>query len=268
MSVIKRGPILILVVILIVVLVGGGGLALLGTKFENDRVQNEVNDLNAATSDLTSLGALSNISGKGWISAGLGSEQILSILKGLRDHKCCVLESDFAVPALETLSHIQVVLAEEKLHIDDMTLASDTPKALQTAMVNAYGANEQLVRDVSQVILDWSQTFGDEKREGRIKAMEDATQVGLVAYTDAQEKIDFQIGQTRSQQDVVSTRLNVLKTSQTELKTRSYLFLSALALGLVLFVVLLVMLIRLRKAPQPVIVERLQARRAPKKKRS
>jgi|GEM_PF-4852941 len=268
MSVTKRAPALILTILLIVALVGGGGLAILGTQQESGRIQNEIRDLNAATSDLTNLGGVASISGKGLISAGGGYYQILAILSSLRERKCCVLEGDFAVPVLDTLSHYQVVLADERTQISKITLVSDSTRALQTAMLNAYSANEKLAGDVTQVLLTWAETFGDEKRENRIKAMEDAAQAGLVEYTAVQQKIDQQIGQVRSQQDTVSAQLKVLQASQDELQTRSYLFIAPIVLGIVLAIVLILVISRSRKAIAQVASAEAHTKRTAKKKRS
>ena len=268
MSVTKRASALILTILLIVALVGGGGLAILGTQQESGRVQNEIRDLNAATSDLTNLGAVASISGKGSIGAGGGPTQVLSILNSLRDHKCCVLDGDFAVPALNALSHYQLVLVDERSQISDKTLVSDTARALQSAMLNAYASNEKLARDASQVITGWAETFGEEKRESRIKALEDVAQAGLVEYTAAQQKIDQQIGQARSQQDTVSAQLKVLQASQDELQTRSYLFIAPIVLGIVLAIVLILVTSRSRKVIAQVASAEAHTKRTAKKKRS
>lgn len=244
MSASKRAPIFILVLVLIVALLGGGGLGLLSTQIVADNAQKEINALNAETSDLTNLGAIANISGNGWIIAGVGSVHILSILNDLRNHKCCTLESDYAVPTLDTLDHIQVVLSDEKTRIINTILINPPSKSLQADIVSAYAANEELIRNVSQVFVDWSTTFGDDKRESRITSMEDATQKSLEQYTNAREKIDALVEQTRNRQDEVSTRMAILKNIQIELKTRSYVSIAALAVGILMS--LIMVFIRLR----------------------
>lgn len=268
MSVTKRGPILFVIAALFFVLVAGSGTALVSTRLQNGRNQAELDSLNSSTSDLTSLGAIANISAKGWNAAGIGGAQIISILTSLRERKCCVLESEYAVPTLQSLDHIQLILADEKKRIADTPFSSDESKTLQAAMVKAYSVNEQLVGDVLFLISDWSSTFGEDKREARIKVLEDSTQAGVLAYVDAQTNIDNMIGQTRSQQDAVATRMRELRSDQPRLQTLTYVLIGIVAVSILLCAVWLFLVMRARQNLVPIEAAKMPSKRRTQKQKS
>ena len=244
----KRRPyIAIITVLLIIAFIGGGGLGLWTSQIEIDRVQNEIKSLNATTSDLTSLGVLATIVGKGWNADGLGVEQFRTTLSQLREKECCTLESDFAVPALTMISHVQVVLAEEKSRVAGQVLVGDTPMAMQSALVSAYTRNEKLAQDVSQVFTSWAELMSKEQRETKIKSIEEATVVGQESFRSAQEQINQGIKQLRDQQDGVSQRIGESRLKQNTLQTQTFLLWIPVGLGFVLLIGVIIMSVKVRR---------------------
>ncbi|MCL5275597.1 MAG: hypothetical protein M1434_12775 [Chloroflexi bacterium] len=230
----KNGTVFVIVSALMTLLVVSSAIILYLSQDEIARVQQDIARIDSVTSDLAALGAISNISSKGWISNGGGAEQVRGILNTLRQNKCCVLESDFAAGSLDTLNHVQVVLASEKEQILASVISNDANANLQTDMVNAYGSSEKLARSVSDIFVNWSSTFDESAREKLIKTAEDDTQNSLTEYTNAQASLDLAIDKIRSQVNDMYTQEQALKANLPGLQTRTYGSLAGLVIGAIL----------------------------------
>jgi hypothetical protein len=238
-SITTNSAVLILIVLLLTLLVVGSGYGILYAQSQLSSTQLSIDSLDGVTTDLTKLGQVSGIISDSSLAFGDVTNQARAMLATMNKDKCCNLDSNFAVSSLDWLGHIATVLAGEKTQITDMTFNSDMGKHAQADAASAYLTHENLVKKMSELIVDWNSHF-DADREQRLQAAADAVAAAEPVFTNMQSNLAQTLKNQRQQQDSVSVQRQQLVNSLTAWHAVTYVAAGGVVLGVVLLVALFV----------------------------